>query len=208
MMDTSVVRNAEICVEKSEANIIINKKFCKVVNNENNLELSEVSKLAEIFETNNITSLDLSNCHLFDFPLNFCMLHYITELNISGNKLEKLPDEFVNIKKLRILDISNNCLQEFPSVFYSGLHLIKLLNVSNNRIAFIKKPPCCLAKLQHLDLSCNILCEPPSWLLDDAPSYLEYIDLSNNPCFEEYIENKNTCSENKVILIFPIFLNK
>ncbi|CAH1395997.1 unnamed protein product [Nezara viridula] len=197
-MDDLAVLNTEICVGKCEPNIIISKKLCKVVNNENNLEESEVLKLAEIFQTNSITSLDLSNCHLLDFPFSFCSLDYITDLNISGNKLEKLPDEFVNIKKLRILNVSYNFLHEFPSALYSGLHLIKFINISNNKITCIRKPPCCLPKLQHLDLSSNCLCEPPSWLLDDLPSHLEYLDLSNNSCFEDYSENKNTCSENKV----------
>ncbi|XP_014277908.1 leucine-rich repeat protein lrrA isoform X2 [Halyomorpha halys] len=198
IMDNLAAQNDELCIENSEPIIIINKKLCKIINNENNLEENDAQILVEKFHRNTITSLDLSNCQLLDFPLNFCTLDYITELNISGNKLQQLPDEFINMKKLRILNISNNFFQEIPIALDSGLHLIKFLNVSNNKITCMYKPPCCLAKLQHLDLSCNLLLEPPSWLLDDAPSSLEYLDLSNNPCFQEYYGNKNSCSENKV----------
>ncbi|XP_071736613.1 plant intracellular Ras-group-related LRR protein 6 [Rutidosis leptorrhynchoides] len=157
----------------------------------------------QVWETNDITKLDLSKNSIEDLPAQFssCVsletlilsrnkikewpsailepLHNLVCLKLDINPLRQIPsDGFKATSKLQVLDLSGNagCLPEHPA--FSFLLQLQELYLRRMQISEVRTDLLSLPKLRILDMSQNSLASIPEGF-KDATS-LQQLFLSDN----------------------------
>uniref|UniRef100_A0AC35TQ66 TIR domain-containing protein n=1 Tax=Rhabditophanes sp. KR3021 TaxID=114890 RepID=A0AC35TQ66_9BILA len=108
-----------------------------------NLSNNTIHKIElEFFEAqaNSLTSLDLTNNLLLDFPLAITPLSKIKQIKVGGNEISTIrPFTLSKLSLLSHLDVSGNRLSSIDSFVYSDCSKLKRLCLANNRIISIVK---------------------------------------------------------------------
>lgn len=117
--------------------------------------LTEVPSI--VFETPELTSLDLSCNSISEVPKELFGLTALRELNLSSNSLVKsIPVGLDKLTKLRKLSLSSNWLSE-PIQRLSSLRLLTHLDLSDNLIVDYKAGTFRgLRSIQRIDLGSNL----------------------------------------------------
>jgi len=106
-------------------------------------------------------------------------------LFLNNNQIQAIPAN-LNLPNLQALHLNNNQIAAIPANFNPPE--LRELHLSNNLIQAIPDD-LELHELRRLDLSYNDIREVnPARLLEQFPR-LEYINLSNNPVYQEYIQD-------------------
>ena len=102
----------------------------------------------------NLKTLNMSDCHLFDVPKNvFSSLTNLENLFLACNHFKSL-EELPNLGKLKALYLQSNNFLHIPQSVCDILSL-KTLFLSNNQIRVIPPQITKLTNLELLDISCN-----------------------------------------------------
>lgn len=125
----------------------------------------------------NISTLDWSNCGLKKIPKEVFQLKNLRKLKLSNNNITEIPVEIADLKLLEVLDLSNNKISNVYTKF-CDLKGLRILILRNNKIEFLPKQIEKLQKLRKLDLSGNKIKSLPNELAN--LKNLVSINLSNN----------------------------
>ena len=100
------------------------------------INLTDLTRLQDIPNINQITTLALSNNQLQTLPANiFNGLQNLRELYIDNNQLQTLPANIFNgLQNLNHLGLSNNQLQTLPDTIFNGLQNLIGLGLNNNQL--------------------------------------------------------------------------
>lgn len=107
-------------------------------------------------------------------------LHQITSLILSHCQLVYLPESLF-APNLIELDLSYNRLRSIPPWILQYNSKLQIVNVSHNLISAIDSVPKFSKELRSLDISLNSFNNIPFWIFSSSCSYLEVLDLSDNP---------------------------
>ena len=124
-----------------------------------------------------ISTLDLSNSNLQNFPVEIFELKNLKKLNLSNNEISKIPSDIVKLKRLEHLDLSNNKISNIYAKVCE-LKKLKTLNFNNNRIKTIPLQIGKLTELRVLLLSNNKISN-----IDSLVNFLHLrkLNISSNP---------------------------
>ena len=150
----------------------------------------------------NVREVDLTSCHLTEFPDSLLSMSSLTTIKLAKNDISQLPTNWLNLKNsLRGLDLQDNplvtlnrtfaqlqnletlnvadtSLSTFPHVI-SQLRQLKNLDISGNSVSVIPKSLSSLENLEDLNVSgCGLPGVPT--VLARLPK-LTVLDLSDNP---------------------------
>lgn len=119
-----------------------------------NSGLSELPPILFEVQLPQMRSLNLSNNHLQNLPLDFGKLKQLETLNLSHNKLASLPPTFMDLQNLFELKLTNNAFMEFPNVLYP-LKKLGRLSMDSNKLNFFPTKILDMKSLGYLDLRYN-----------------------------------------------------
>lgn len=120
----------------------------------NKKNLDEVP--AEVYSTENLTSLSLFGNHLTALPDSITKLTDLEVLYLGKNEFVKFPEQVCYLKNLRILSIAYNDLDSLPSCI-GRLEKLEMLMLNNNQIVSITDSVSNLKSLMVLNLNRNNL---------------------------------------------------
>jgi len=101
-----------------------------------------------------VVSLDLSNQHLTEFPVEILQMENLELLILSSNQLTHLPEDLSALKSLKIIEFSSNDFHEIP-IGLSTLPQLELIDLSENLITSVDLTPRQFKHLLELNLACN-----------------------------------------------------
>ena len=150
----------------------------------------------------NLKYIDLTSCHLTEFPDKLLSVNTLTvlklakndfaslptdwkslpdglrDLDLSDNPLVSLGQAFPELKSLEILNIADCSLSSFPSAL-TQLQFLRNLNMSGNAISVLPPSMSMLQCMEILNVSgCGLIGVPK--VLAKLPN-LTSVDLSDNP---------------------------
>lgn len=133
----------------------------------------------------NLIYLDISYTSIsINIDCPFYGLFSLEVLKMAGNSFkgnQVVVNTFTNVTKLKILDISNCQLQHVSLHSFDLLHDLRELNISNNKLLdFHPESFIHLGALITLDVHCNQLITLTKKHLENLPSGLKKLDLSQN----------------------------
>ncbi|XP_078667012.1 uncharacterized protein LOC144908917 [Branchiostoma floridae x Branchiostoma belcheri] len=106
----------------------------------------------------------------------------LEHLDLSHNEINTvMPFAFRGLSRLQFLDLSNNKIKNITKSTFEGLGNLTHLNLEANRIAVIGDAFQRLYGLRHLNLRSNWLTVLNQTTLSPVVSWLETIDIANNP---------------------------
>ncbi len=133
-------------------------------------------RIAEVKEKH-LTTLDLSDNNLNQFPPQVTKLRSLTLLDLSSNNLTQLLPEIIELQGLATLDLSYNNLIQIPSEV-TKLRGLTALYLSSNNLTQLPSEIIKLQNLTELDLSYNNLTQFPPEII--KLRNLITLDLSSN----------------------------
>ena len=122
------------------------------------IKLTEIP--AEVFQLEQLESLNLSVNQLSELPESITKLSNLTQLYLSYNKLSELPESITKLSNLTRLYLSYNLLSELPESITKLSNLTRL-DLSINQLSELPESITKLSNLTWLDLSINQLSELP-----------------------------------------------
>ncbi|XP_030629329.1 PH domain leucine-rich repeat protein phosphatase 1 [Chanos chanos] len=157
--------------------------------------------LQQLQRFSRLKSLNLSNNHLGNFPLEICSISTLTEVNLScncltsihpnvgnmsnlqtflldGNLLSALPAELGSLQRLCYLGLSFNEFSSLPMVL-ERLPAVERLCMAGNRLSELALQSFRLLHVRHVDLRLNQI----SRAIPDEPDFLRHVtqlDLRDN----------------------------
>ncbi len=148
----------------------------------NNALAVHITNLSEIEENKEIiTSIDLSNKGLTDFPIEILECKFLKTLNLSENGIINIPKELGNLKQLKTLDLSNNeglSYVDLGIVFENALFRLKSLSLKNCEMGYLPTEIGKQNSIVNLNVSGNLLNNLPYSII--RMSKMERLDASNN----------------------------
>ncbi|CAM8984948.1 unnamed protein product [Rhodiola kirilowii] len=139
---------------------------------------------SDVWESNDITKLDLSKNSFEELPVSFLLVQ------ISRNKIREWPSAILNsLPSLICLKLDNNPLKQIPADGLSALQSLQILDLSGNAITLPRLSS--LQQLQELYLRRMQLQEVSSDIL--SLRQLRILDLSQN-CLQSISEGFKSLS--------------
>ena len=131
----------------------------------------------EVFELEQLESLNLSNNQLKDLPESLTKLSNLTGLDLSGNQLKDLPKSIARLSRLTYLSLILNRLKNFPESITTLFNLTELW-LNANGLTTLPESIAKLYKLNQLNLGFNKLTNVPKSIT--KLSSLTELDLTSN----------------------------
>jgi len=98
-----------------------------------------ISKFVNGKDGSPITTIDLSNCQLSEFPIELFEIRDTVEIiNLGGNKLSSLPNELMLFSKLRILFFANNNFEHIPDII-GNISSLYMVSFKSNQIRTVSE---------------------------------------------------------------------
>ena len=155
----------------------------------NDYETDDIDRLKEIppevFELEQLESLNLKRNQLKKLPDYITKLSNLTELNLSYNQLTTLPESITKLSNVTWLNLNVNQLKTLPESI-TKLSNLTWLDLSFNQLTTLPESITKLSNLTWLDLSFNQLTTLPESIT--KLSNLTWLDLSFNPLVTPPIE--------------------
>uniref|UniRef100_A0A0N5ASA3 LRRCT domain-containing protein n=1 Tax=Syphacia muris TaxID=451379 RepID=A0A0N5ASA3_9BILA len=146
--------------------------------------LKDIGNDAFIFNaTSNLRTLNMAFCHLTSLKKKtFYNLKKLEALFLHNNQLQELQTTtFSAMENLRHLSLANNNITTIEEKALDNLPALEELSLANNRIQFMPRGSFHhLNNLKYLDLSGNQLRYLDLNFLQQTPTLIERLDLSNN----------------------------
>ncbi len=135
-----------------------------------------------IFNLKNLHTLDLSDNHITELPLNIHM-NQLHTLILRANQLKSFPND-IKCSGLKILDLSQNQFEKFPPII-QNFTTLERLNLSSNKIKLLPRQILrWLPQLQVFNIASNQIRAIPGCLAANG-TRLHTFYYAENPLITE-----------------------
>ncbi len=128
-----------------------------------------------------LTSLDLSENHLYKLPDSFSKLTNLTDLNLSGNNFSDIIHTLPSLLPTSLikLNLHGNSIERLPEGAFQNLESLTSLDLSKNRLTDLPNDFGIITRLSHLNLDGNDLKKLPECF--KKLNVVEFLNLFRNP---------------------------